>query len=278
MVSILTDSTSDLSPELIEKYHIRVIPLTIILQDQVKKDGIDITSQELFHSVEQTGKLPQTSAPSIAEFVELYNQVPREGIFIGISSRMSATWQNATLAAGQVGDKDIRVIDSSNLSGGIAILVLRAAEMSAQGHSLDEIEAATQALIPKMHTSFIIETLDYLYKGGRCSALQSIASSILKIRPIIEVQSGGTLGVKDKTRGTRKNALNYLVQDFKKNVAAIDPHLVFIVHTGCDEDAAYLQAQLGQITPIDSLYVTNAGSTISTHCGPGTIGIIYQAK
>ncbi|MEA4906606.1 MAG: DegV family protein, partial [Anaerolineaceae bacterium] len=102
MVSILTDSTSDLSPELIEKYHIRVIPLTIILQDQVKKDGIDITSQELFHSVEQTGKLPQTSAPSIAEFVELYNQVPREGIFIGISSRMSATWQNATLAAGQV--------------------------------------------------------------------------------------------------------------------------------------------------------------------------------
>ena len=135
-----------------------------------------------------------------------------------------------------------------------------------------------QAAVGRVHTSFIIDTLDYLYMGGRCSAMENVVGSLLKIRPIIEVRPDGTLGVKEKTRGTRKKALGSMLADFEAHLSQVDLHRVFVTHTGCDADAAFLKEELLKIAPIEEVCITQAGATVASHCGPDTIGILYLEK
>lgn len=273
MIEIITDSTSDLSPELIERFHIKSLPLTVFVGDREVKDG-ELTLTQLFEAVDSTGALPKTSAVPVVDFAEAFS-TPNDVIYIGISSQLSATHQNSVLAAAEIKNKKIATIDSLNLSTGIGLLVVKAAEMRDQGRSFEEIVTEIQATIPKIHTSFTIDTLDYLYKGGRCSAMQSIVGSLLHIRPIIEVRKDGTMGVKEKIGGARKRALLSMVDDFKSLLPDIDLHRVFITHTGCDADARFLEAELRKLAPIEEICFTYAGATVASHCGPDTIGILY---
>jgi DegV family protein with EDD domain len=277
MVNILTDSCADLSPALLDRYCVDVIRLQVFINNQNYLDGLDIHTQELFSMVEQNRQLPKTSAPALADFLQFFDR-PGDTIFIGISSKLSATISNAILARNTLSNGSIRVIDSMNLSTGIGLLVLKAAELRDAGCEADEIERQVTALIPKIHTSFVVDTLDYIYMGGRCSAIAMIAGSLLKIRPVIEVRPDGTLGVRSKVSGKRKRALDAMLDEFKSHIYELDPHRVFITHTGCDDDADYLAASLRDMAQIEDLCITNAGSTIASHCGPGTIGILYLIK
>ena len=278
MISIITDSCCDLSKELIETNHIRIVPLYVSIGEKSYQDGVDIQTPQLFESVVKTGKLPKTSAPSIGDFVEVFNQTEGEIIFIGIGSSLSATFQNATLAAQQVENRRIYLIDSANLSSGIGLLVMKAVDLKNAGFSAADIYSILQKQSQAIHTAFMIDTLEYLYMGGRCSAMQNIVGSLLKIRPIIEVRKDGTLGIKDKTRGARLKGLNNLLEDFKAKLPQADLKRVFITHTASDDDAVYLKQELLKIAPIEQVYITNAGATIASHCGPGTIGILYLSR
>jgi len=274
MINILTDSCSDLNKELNEQHQLGVIRLSVYINDRTYFDGQDIDTTSLFALVEKTGTLPKTSAPSVAEFVKFFDR-PGDSIFIGIGSPLSATYSNAVIGSQNLEGRSVRVIDSMNLSTGIGLLVLKAAELAEAGCSPDEIENQVKLAVPKVHTSFMVDTLEYIYKGGRCSSIEMIVGSLLKIRPVIEVRPNGSLGVREKTRGTRKKARDSLLADYRLHLAEIDLHHVFITHTNCDEDAQYLAAELQKMAPIRCLHITYAGSTIASHCGPGCIGILY---
>jgi DegV family protein with EDD domain len=277
MIHILSDSCSDLSTDLRARYKIDTIPLYITLADKTYRDG-DLTFKELFQSVKDTGQLPKTAAPSVVDFELFFGSHPGDIVFISIGSKISATYQSACLAAQGMTDRRIHVVDSSNLSTGIGMLALSAADLRDQGLEANEIKLRISELIPKIRTSFIIDTLDYLYLGGRCSAMQSIVGSLLHIRPVIEVKSTGTLGIKEKTRGSRKKALTLILDGFKAQLEALDLQRVFITHTGCDEDAAYVKEEILKSAPVQDVHITYAGATVSSHCGPNTLGLIYCLK
>jgi DegV family protein with EDD domain len=278
MVNVLTDSCSDLSPELIQDHNIQVIRLPVIIDNKLYRDGLDIDPNQLYALVDKIGQLPKTSAPSVSEFMSFFQNIAGESIFVGIGSKLSGTLQNATLAARQIKRQDIRLIDSNNLSTGEGLLVIKAAEMATSGASPAEIEKEILATVPKVHTSFVIDTLDYIYKSGRCTAIQAIFGSMLKIRPIIEVNQSGILEIKEKSRGTLKRGMDSLLENFKKNLPDIDMHRVFITHSGNSQDAQYLAGELQKIAQPEQLCVTTAGATICSHCGPNTIGILYLYK
>jgi DegV family protein with EDD domain len=278
MVNVLTDSCSDLSPELIQDHNIQVIRLPVIIDNKLYRDGLDIDPNQLYALVDKIGQLPKTSAPSVSEFMSFFQNIAGESIFVGIGSKFSGTLQNATLAARQIKRQDIRLIDSNNLSTGEGLLVIKAAEMATSGASPAEIEKEILATVPKVHTSFVIDTLDYIYKSGRCTAIQAIFGSMLKIRPIIEVNQSGILEIKEKSRGTLKRGMDSLLENFKKNLPDIDMHRVFITHSGNSQDAQYLAGELKKIAQPEQLCVTTAGATICSHCGPNTIGILYLYK
>lgn len=276
-IHILTDSTADLGKDSAAEFGVEVIPLTVTLGENAYLDGLEIDQQKLFDLVAHTGVLPKTAAPSVGEFVRFFDR-DGESVFIGISSKLSATIQNARLAAAEKGEGRVRVIDSLNLSTGIGLLVLRAAELRAAGRSAAEIEQEILACVPKVRTSFIIDTMEYLYKGGRCSALQALAGSVLKIHPIIEVRADGTLGVKGKARGLREKGLQMMLDDFAADLERLDRRRVFVTHTACPEDAEFLKQEIIRLAAPDEVRITLAGSVISSHCGPRTIGILYLLK
>ncbi len=277
MINILTDSTSDLGREAASEFNFDVIPLPVTVGEKVYLDGVEIEQEKLFELVGQVGTLPKTAAPSVGEFQKFFDR-PGESIFIGISSRLSATIQNAKLAAAELPAGRVRVLDSLNLSTGIGLLVLLAAELRAAGKSAQEIEQAVLNAVPKVRTSFIIDTMDYLYKGGRCTALQAIAGSVLKIHPIIEVRPDGTLGVKDKVRGARPKGLQLMLDDFAAHLDELDRRRVFVTHTTSPDDAEFLKGEIMRLAAPDEVRITKAGSVIASHCGPGTIGILYMVK
>ena len=224
--------------------------------------------------------MPKTSAPSIAAFQEHFSQ-PGEIIFFSIGSKLSGTYQTALLAKDVLNREDIFILDSSNLSTGIGLLVLTAAEMRNQGLDAKTMIDLINLLIPKVHTSFVIDTLDYLYKGGRCSAIELLVGSLLKIRPIIEVKPDGSLGIKRKINGSRKKALMAMIEDFSMDLPKLDTRRVFITHTLTDEaiaDAHFLKSEIENIASVDEILFTMAGATIASHCGPETIGILYLVK
>jgi DegV family protein with EDD domain len=277
MVNIITDSTADLDLELAGRNGIQIIPLYVNLGDKTYKDGCEINLPQLFEMIDTTGQMPKTSAPSIGDFISVFRQSD-ESIFIGISSQLSVTIQNAHLAQEACQDRGVYIIDSLNITKGISLLALKAADLRSQGLSASEIYQVISELVPKVRTSFIIETLDYLYKGGRCSAMQNLMGSLLQIRPVIAVRQDGTLGVRAKTRGTRLKALQAILDDFHENLPLMNLERVFIPHTGCEQDARYLKDELLKLAPIQEINIGYAGTVIASHCGPKTIGICYLLK
>lgn len=277
MIHIITESTADLSPELKQKYQIETVPLLVVLKDQSLHDGVDIDLRALFNYVNRTGELPKTAAAPLPTYIEALKQ-PGDKIFIGLSSNLSASFQNATLAAKTLNDPSIHLIDSLNLSTGIGLLVLMAAELRDAGMSAENIAVQIRLAVPRIRSSFVIDSLDYLHKGGRCSSMQNIIGSLLKIRPVIEVKSDGTLGVKEKLHGARKKALLTLIENFKADLPNVDMHRIFITHTLCDDDALLIRDALLKICTPEEICITYAGSVIASHCGPNTLGILYMLK
>jgi DegV family protein with EDD domain len=282
-IKIVTDSTADLGPELTARYGITVVPLTVQFDQESYLDGVEIDTQKLFSLVEENKRLPKTASPSPGAFHAAFAAATADGsdvIFIGISSKFSSTVQNARIAADMLPDGRVSTFDSANLSTGIGLLVLLAADMARAGSSRAEILAALEDARPKVRSAFMIDTLEYLHKGGRCSGVQALAGALLHIRPIIAVVDGGMV-VAGKTRGARQKALDALLERLASDVeaGAVRPERVFITHTGVHEDALYLADGVRRLLPgVGEVLETPAGSVVGSHCGPGTIGVLYVVK
>jgi DegV family protein with EDD domain len=278
-VQIFTDSTCDLSPELIEENDISVVPLYVTFKDKSYKDGVDITPKDLFRMVDEYGELPKTSAAPPVDFINAFKPYIDEGkdiLYISISSKLSTTLQNARLAASEFPEGRIKFVDSLNLSTGIGLLVLKAADYAKKGLSVEEISEELMKIVPKVRTQFVIDTLDYLYKGGRCNALQNFIGGMLKIRPIVKVVDGRMI-LGQKIREKKQKALDIMLDTALND--EIDPSRIMITHSlGCEDEAIYLKEELKAKTGIENIFITNAGCVISSHCGPKTIGILYISK
>jgi DegV family protein with EDD domain len=275
MVNVITDSTSDLGADIAAEFKPTVIPLSVTLGGKVYQDGVDIQQKDLFALVKKCGELPKTAAPSVGEFTKAFDR-PGESVLIGISSKLSTPIQNARLAAEMLPAGKVRVIDSLTLSTGVGLLVLRAAELRDQGLSAEQIENALLNSVSKVRTSFVIDTMEYLYKGGRCTALQAVAGSVLKIPPIIGVHQDGTLGVKEKVRDSLQKGYKVMLDDFESHLPELDRERVFVTHTSDNEqDAQFLTSEIKRLAAPEDVRVTQAGGVVSSHCGPGTAGILY---
>ncbi|HHV54972.1 MAG TPA: DegV family protein [Firmicutes bacterium] len=276
-VRIVTDSTADLSPELIRDYGLTVVPLYVRLGDRFYRDGVDLEPARLFEYVAETGKLPQTSMPTPADFQEVFGRIIAAGddvLYVALSSRLSGTCQAARVAAQALAPERIAMVDSLNLSTGIGQIALYAAELAAAGMPLAELVRRVEAMVPRVRTSFVIDTLDYLHKGGRCSAMQNVVGSLLRIKPRIEVIDG-RLEVAEKLMGARSKASNSLLRWCLQDRERIDLHRVFVTHAAYPEGASYLAEELRRALPFEEILITEAGAVISSHCGPGTVGILY---
>ena len=277
MINVITDSTSDLGTDIAAEFNLSVIPLSVTIGGEVYRDGVDILQEDLFALVQKHGELPKTAAPSVGELITLFDR-PGDSVFVGISSKLSATIQNASLAAESFPAGKVRIIDSLNLSSGVGLLALRAAGLRDQGASAEQAAKELQTCVAKLHASFMVDTMEYIYKGGRCTAIQAIAGSVLKIHPIIEVNRDGTLGVKEKARGTRQKGLQMMLDDFTSYLDTLDLERVFVTHTSSERDAEFLKSEIIRLAAPKDVRITQAGSVISSHCGPGTIGILFFEK
>ena len=275
-VKIISDSTCDLSPELIERYDIAITPLSVHCGDQVGHDGVEITPETIYDYVDASGQLPRTSAVNVFDYVREFRSWHQQGysvVHFCISSDFSSSYQNACMAAADVGD--VYVVDSRNLSTGQGLLVLHGAELAAAGHTAEEIQRACTDLAPRVEASFVIDRLDYLYKGGRCSALSAFGGNLLKLKPCIEVKDG-KMGVAKKYRGKYAKCLANYVKDRLDGRDDLDDGILFITHTGVSDECheAVMEA-VSTYGHFHKVYETLAGCTVSCHCGPGTLGVLF---
>lgn len=278
-IIISSDSTCDLSRELIERYNIRILPMGVTLGDNIYRDGVDITPDDLYAYVEKTGQLPKTSAINMAEDAEYFEELTRDGsavIHFTISSSMSATYNNARVAAEDF--EDVYVVDAKNLSTGSGLLVLAAAEMAQQGMEAKEIAQKVAALADYVDASFVVDNLEYLAKGGRCSAVAAFGANLLQLKPCISVKNGA-MGVSKKYRGKFEKVLPTYVAEKLTNGEDIDLNRVFVTHAGCDPQLVESVAELVRNTlPFKEVLVTRAGCTVSSHCGANTLGVLFVRK
>lgn len=279
-VKITADSTCDLSPELIEKYDIEIVPLTVIMGENAYKDGVDITPQKIFDYVAETKILPKTSAITIVEYEEVFKKYVDQGyevIHVNISSGFSSTHNNACAAAEEVGN--VYVVDSENLSTGSGHVVLELADRIAAGMSAKEAVEDVKKIIPKVNASFILGNLDYMKKGGRCSGVAVLGANLLNLKISIEVKNGG-MQVGKKYRGPLLKVLKEYVDDrICGNEDKIIKKRIFVTST-CVEDTLpnAIRDYLAEKNIFDEIIVTSAGSTVLSHCGKDTLGILYIDK
>ncbi|MBO7711348.1 MAG: DegV family protein [Lachnospiraceae bacterium] len=279
-VKITTDSTGDLSPELLERYDIAVTPLTVTLGSRSGKDGTDITPDDIYAYVEQSGKLPKTSAVSTWEYEAFFRGWKEQGyeiVHFCISSEFSSSYQNAVLAAKEM--DGVRVIDSRNLSTGQGLAVLHAAELAEAGCPAEEIARKCREILPRIEASFVVNDMEYLYKGGRCSGLAAFGANIFRIKPCIEVIDGH-MEPRKKYRGSIQRAMRSYAEDRLKGRSDIDTRRIFLTHTRCDrETIEYVRSLIRELQPeTEEILETTAGATITTHCGPETLGVLFVRK
>lgn len=279
-VKIISDSTCDLSRELIEKYDIDILPLSVNLGEETRKDGVDVTPDDIYDFVERTGVLPKTSAPNISDFIDLFTKWHEQGysiVHFNISADFSSSYHNACLAAEEVGD--VYVVDSRNLSTGQGHVVLHGAELATQGKSAAEIKESCEELATRVEASFVVDSIDYLYKGGRCSALAAFGANLLKLKPCIEVIDGKMTPSK-KFRGKIDKVIMDYVDSKLKGRDDIIRHRIFITHTKCSEEIVErVRARILELCPeFDEIIETTAGCTVTSHCGPYTLGVLFIRK
>ena len=278
-IKIISDSTCDLSAQLIEENHITLTPLTVIKNDEQFKDGVTITPADIFAHVAAGGSLCTTAANSIGEYADVFEKYSADYdgiIMITIGSGFSACYQNACLAAEDY--PKVRVVDSRNLTTGQGLLVLKACELAETADDLDSLAEAIRDLAEKVEASFVVDKLDYLVKGGRCSSAAALGANLLNLKPCIELKDG-KMGVGKKYRGNYTKCLVNYIKERLEGRDDIDTNAVFITCTVIDDDAyAAVKEAVQQYGHFDVIHETVAGCTVSCHCGPGTLGILFLRK
>ncbi len=282
MVRIVADSTCDLSPELIKRFNILILPLHVLLGEKEYKDGVNITLDELFKWSDDNKTTPKTSAPSVEDATSLFQPVIDAGdeiIAFSISQSMSTSGNVMRIAAEEIEAEDrISVVDSKNLSTGIGLLVCKAAEMAQKNMSREDILKGIDELIPKVRASFVVDTLTYLHRGGRCSGAAAFAGSALKLHPRIEVVDGA-MQVGKKYRGKYNRVVLEYAKDMEEAILKADSTRVFITFTGVAkeiEDA--VREYIESLNKFDEICITHAGATVASHCGYGTLGVLFIAE
>ncbi len=278
-VQVTTDSTSDLSAELLESLNIKYIPLYIIMDGKDYKDGLEINPPDIFSYVNHSGQITKTAAVSVADYISLFRTYTDQGmevVHVNISSFFSSCYQNACIAAAEVGN--VYVIDSLNLSTGSGHAAVNAALLAQQGLSGAEIKKQIDEIVPRINASFVLDTLKYLHLGGRCSSVAALGANLLSLKPCIEV-TDGKMGVGKKYRGSLdKCIVQYIADRLDGNQDTIDPRRIFITHTCKPEMVELAKETIAKYMKFDEVLITQAGCTISNHCGPGTLGILYLNK
>jgi len=278
-VLITADSTCDLSPELCEKYTIKINPMPIIKDNEAFKDGVEITPDLMYEHYEKTGRLIRTSAPNIDEYGAFFRPLLDDGyeiVHFTISASMSASNQICNNFADTV--EGIYTVDSANLSTGIGLQVLRAVELRDKGLSAKEIYEDAVAVTDKVDTSFVLDTLEFLHRGGRCSGLAAFGANLLKLKPCIEVKNGA-MGVGKKYRGSLADVHKEYIDARLADVDDLDPGKIFITHSGISQELIDNAKKCVEEKGIfDEILVTRAGCAVSVHCGPNTLGILFIRK
>lgn len=279
-VKIFADSTSDLPASWIGEYQIGIIPLYVVFGDEAYRDGVDITPEKLYRKVETDGSLPKTTAPSPKDFMDAFAPHIEQGediVYISLSSKLSSTYQNALIAAAEFPEGRVHVVDSLNLCSGIGLLVMKAVNAAKEGLSAREIASLLERTRPFVETQFVIDTLEYLYKGGRCSGMQHFIGSLLQIRPVLKVVDGNIIPAY-KVRGKKEKAVQQMLDNALADTAEMDNDLIIVAHTMAEEEALRLAAILREQTGAREVALAEAGCVISSHCGPHTVAIMYTKK
>lgn len=282
MVKIIADSTCDLSKELIEKYDVSIIPLHILLGDNEYEDGVNIIPSEIFSWSDQNKTTPKTSAPAIEHVVDIYKKAladASELIVFTISEEMSTSANICRLAADELEAGDIiHVINSKNLSTGIGLTVIEAAIMAKKGMTGVEIISEINDLIPKVRASFVVDTLVYLHRGGRCSGLSAMLGAAIKLHPRIVVKDGKMSSDK-KYRGRMQTVTLSYAKELEPLLRNAKKDRVFITHTSNDDSIVEsVKEYLEGLNVFEEILITRAGGVISSHCGPGTLGVLFIAE
>jgi len=277
---ITAETTCDLSPEIIEKCGFAILPITVIVDGKEYKDGVDITSAQLFEYVKASGRLPKTAAVSVAEYSEFFAESKKKAenvLHFALSSKASSSYNNALKAAEET--ENVYVVDTKCLSSGEGLMMLKAYDMLVSGVSVEEVYNSMIALAAKVQTSFVVDTLDNLYKGGRCSSVALVGSKILKIHPSI-CEKDGELIVKKKHMGNLNRSLLQYVADLAAEYPSYDKRRAFVTHSPCDGrteiEAVINKAK--ELFTFEEIIETEAGATVSTHCGKNTIGLLFIAE
>ena len=278
-VIITCDSTCDMTKEQLEEYGVKTVPLYVRIQDDEYRDGVDITSDVIFEKINQCGQLPKTAAVSMQDYIDFWTPFKEEGyeiVHLTISSEMSVCFQNCRMAAEEMGG--VYAVDSHNLSPGIALLAITAANLAEEGKSGKEIYDILMEKREKLNVSFVLDTVDYLAKGGRCSAVTAFAAGLLRLRICIEVKDG-KMDVCSKYRGKMSVVLADYVRDrLNKNVDA-DLDYIYITDSGVsDEIRRKVKETVLEMRPFTNVLFSTAGCTVCSHCGPGTLGILFFEK
>ena len=276
-IKITATSTCDLPPELLERHQITIVPLYISFGGNTYRDGVETGPDDIFRYVDGGGALPTTAAANIADYQTLFAELsPKYDavLHIPIGSGFSACYQNACVAAEDF--PNVYVVDSRNLSGGHGFLVLEAAEAAERGDSIQDILAMLDGLIDKVNTTFVVDKLDYLAKGGRCSSVVALGANLLKLKPCI-VLSDGKMSVGKKYRGAFEKVLPNYVRDLLSGKDARKER-VFITYTRCDPAIPAAVEQVVKEYGFREIIHTDAGCTVSCHCGPNTLGVLFLRK
>ncbi len=279
-IKLVSDSTCDLSQELIEKMQIEIVPLYVNFGEESYLDGENLSTERMYKMIEIKNTLPKTAAASPGRFEEVfrkYLEMEYVIIYVGIGSKFSATFQSAYAAAHLLDQASIHLVDSMNLSSGSGLLLLKASAMIEKGLKAAEIVTALNEMKLKVRSQFVIDTLDYLYKGGRLNALSASLGTVLRIKPIIKVRDG-VMAVGKKGRGSLKNGIDLMLDEMLHYKENIDLEYCMITHSFSDQNTSYIQNFLQNNFQFKNIYITNAGCVISSHCGKGTIGVLYILK
>lgn len=274
-IAISAESTIDLSKELLEEYDIKIIPFSVLLGEKSGLDGV-ITSKEIFAYVDKTGILPKTSAINEFQYDKYFDELLKDYdaiIHLSLSSKLSSACENARRIAKL--KQNVYVIDSHSLSTGIALLTIYAAKLARKGLKPEEIVEKVEARIPYVQASFVIDTLEYLHKGGRCSGLTRFSAALLRIKPQIIVTPEGTMVPGKKYRGKITPCVEKYCQDTLQEFNTPDLSIAFVTHTEANEEMRAIAYKALKDRGFKTIYDTTAGATISSHCGPATLGILY---
>ncbi len=278
-ILIASDSTTDLSPEQVEKYGIKIIPMSVTVGGKTYTDGLDIDPDKIYDNYNKTGELPKTSAINIVRFGDFYEEYTSQGysiVMFTISSEMSSTFSNARLAAEDF--SNVYVVDTKNLSTGGGLLLIHASELASEGKSAEEIAKACDDIASCVDASFVIDSLEFLHKGGRCTALEAFGANLLSLKPCISVKNG-KMGVGKKYRGKFDRVLPMYIEDRLGDCADICPEHVFITHAGCDEEIVNMCVEkVRSYGYFNDVLVSRAGCTVSSHCGKNTLGVLFIRK